>query len=231
MKKYDTFLVDADDTLLDFHASSRAALEAAFNSFEKEWKEEYADEFFFFNDTLWEKLEKKQLTRERLIEERFPAYLDRLGFDDVPGGGFNKKYLDYLATHPIYMEGAEKFLEVLKGAGRVYIVTNGTYSIQTSRFELAGLWRYIEAAFISEKIGCDKPGKAYTDYVLSHIPDFERKKTVWIGDSLTADVKAANDSGIDSIWYNPQNKSTSGKAFPDFEADSYAKILEILQIY
>lgn len=84
MKKYDTFLVDADDTLLDFHASSRAALEAAFHSFQKEWKEEYAEEFFSFNDTLWEKLERKQITRERLLKERFPAYLERLGVDDVP---------------------------------------------------------------------------------------------------------------------------------------------------
>ena len=92
MKKYDTFLVDADDTLLDFHASSRAALEAAFHSFQKEWKEEYAEEFFSFNDTLWEKLERKQITRERLLKERFPAYLERLGVDDVPGEEFNKKY-------------------------------------------------------------------------------------------------------------------------------------------
>ena len=231
MKKYDTFLVDADDTLLDFHASSRAALEAAFHSFQKEWKEEYAEEFFSFNDTLWEKLERKQITRERLLKERFPAYLERLGVDDVPGEEFNKKYLDYLATHPIYMEGAKEFLEALNGAGRVYIVTNGTYSIQTSRFDIAGLWRYIEDAFISEKIGCDKPGKAYTDYVLSHIPRFDGKKTIWIGDSLTADVKAANDAGIECIWYNPKNNSTNGKAFPDFEADSYTEILEILQIY
>ena len=29
MKKYDIFLVDADNTVLDFHASSRAALKAA----------------------------------------------------------------------------------------------------------------------------------------------------------------------------------------------------------
>lgn len=147
MKKYDTFLVDADDTLLDFHASSRAALEAAFHSFQKEWKEEYAEEFFSFNDTLWEKLERKQITRERLLKERFPAYLERLGVDDVPGEEFNKKYLDYLATHPIYMEGAKEFLEALNGAGRVYIVTNGTYSIQTSRFDIAGLWAVYRGRF------------------------------------------------------------------------------------
>lgn len=230
MKKYDTFLVDADDTILDFHASSRAALEAAFVSFKKSWKEEYADEFFAFNDILWLKLERKELTRARLIEERFPLYLENLGFDDIPGDKFNKKYLDYLAKHPVYMPGAEAFIAALHRSGRVYIVTNGTYSIQKSRFDIAKLWNYAEDAFISEKIGCDKPGKAYVDYVVGHIPDFDRDKTVWIGDSLTADIKAANEAGIDCIWYNPADKSTEGKAFPDYEADSYTEILEILRI-
>ena len=36
MKKYNTFLVDADDTVLDFHGSSLAALKAAFKAFKKE---------------------------------------------------------------------------------------------------------------------------------------------------------------------------------------------------
>ena len=62
MKKYDIFLVDADNTVLDFHASSRAALKAAFESFGKAWTEEYAKKFSVFNDSLWERLERKELT-------------------------------------------------------------------------------------------------------------------------------------------------------------------------
>lgn len=110
-------------------------------------------------------------------------------------------------------------------------VTNGTYFVQKSRFDIAKLWDYIEDAFVSEKIGCDKPGKAYTDYVVSHIPNFDKSRAIWIGDSLTADINAANDAGIESIWLNPTDKSTEGKAFPDYEAASYEEILEILQIY
>ena len=230
MKKYNTFLVDADDTVLDFHGSSLAALKAAFKAFKKEWSEEYGTEFFAFNDMLWQKLERKELTRERLVAERFPAYLDRLGVDDVPGEEFNEKYLSYLAKHPLYLTGAEEFLSALRKAGRIYIVTNGSEKIQKSRFRIAKLETYAEAVFISETIGCDKPGKAYNDYVIAHIPGFDRARTVWIGDSLTADVKAANEAGIDCIWFNPHDKSTDGKAFPDYEADCYREILEILQI-
>ena len=162
MKKYDIFLVDADNTVLDFHASSRAALKAAFESFGKAWTEEYAKKFSVFNDSLWERLERKELTREKLLGERFPLFLKMLGMEDVSGESFNEKYIGYLATHPVYMEGAENFLKELNGAGRVYIVTNGTYSVQKSRFDIARLWDYAEEAFVSEKIGFDKPNKAYT---------------------------------------------------------------------
>lgn len=231
MKKYNIFLVDADNTILDFHASSEAALKSAFESFGEKWKEEYGRNFTRFNDSLWERLERKEITRERLLEERFPLWLEQLGKEKISGKEFNARYIDYLSKHPIYMPGAENFLRKLKSAGKVYIVTNGTYFVQKSRFDIAKLWDYIEDAFVSEKIGCDKPGRAYTDYVVSHIPNFDKSRAIWIGDSLTADIKAANDAGIESIWLNPTDKSTEGKAFPDYEAASYEEILEILQIY
>jgi 2-haloacid dehalogenase len=109
-------------------------------------------------------------------------------------------------------------------------VTNGTLWIQSSRFEILGILQYVQDAFISESIGFDKPAKGYTDYVISHIPSFEREKTIWIGDSLSADIKAANEAGIDCIWLNLKNKSADGKAFPNYEAKSYGEILRILQI-
>lgn len=229
-RKYDIFLVDADGTLLDFHASSLASLKAAFKAFKREWKEEYKEEFFSLNDELWQKLERKEITRERLLSSRFPEFLDRVGEDDIPGDKFNEKYIAYLSRHPQYYPGAEEFLDKLRSAGKVYIVTNGTYAVQSSRFRICGLDKKADGIFVSEKIGCDKPGEAYTEYVVSHIPGFDKRRAVWIGDSVTADISAANAAGIDSVWFNPDNLDTGGKGFPDYEGDSYAEILEILQI-
>lgn len=157
MKKYNIFLVDADNTILDFHASSEAALKSAFESFGEKWKEEYGKNFTRFNDSLWERLERKEITRERLLEERFPLWLEQLGKEKISGKEFNARYIDYLSKHPIYMSGAEDFLRKLKSAGKVYIVTNGTYFVQKSRFDIAKLWDYIEDAFVSEKSAVISP--------------------------------------------------------------------------
>ncbi len=226
MKK-DIFLVDADDTLLDFHGASERAMKYAFSAMGIVWEETYMQRFRVLNAGLWESLERKELTRDELMANRFPLFMKSLGLN-VDGKRFNEIYLEHLSTHPIYIDGAETFLQKLRGLGRVYIVTNGTEWIQRSRFTIANLWQYAEDTFISQTVGADKPAKAYTDYVISHIPDFALKRAVWIGDSLSADVKAANDAGIESIWFNPKKLPLSNKATPDYTVESFEQIFKIL---
>ncbi len=225
MKKI--FFVDADDTLLDFHGASAVALRAAFEDSGLRWKEEYLSEFRVVNGGLWEALERKELTRAQLMERRFPIFLAHLGIAGVDGKAFNDKFLKHLATHPVYIDGAREFLRELNARGRVYIVTNGTAWIQKSRFDIANLWSYARETFISDLIGHDKPSKEYTDYVIARIPDFKREEAVWIGDSVSADMKGARDAGITGIWYNPHGKSATG-SIPDYTVASFAEILKLL---
>ena len=65
------FLVDADDTILDFHGASAIALKTAFIESGMAWKEEYLTEFKRINGGLWEALERKELTRAELMDRRF----------------------------------------------------------------------------------------------------------------------------------------------------------------
>ncbi len=223
------FLVDADDTILDFHGASAIALENAFKVSGVEWEERYLTEFKRVNGGLWEALERKELTRKELMDNRFHIFLKHLGREDLDADTFNCTFLEHLATHPIYIDGAQEFLNELRRLGRVYIVTNGTAWIQKSRFDISNLWSYAEEVFVSDLIGYDKPAKEYTDYVVSHIPNFEKEKAVWIGDSLSADIKAANDAEIASIWYNRSKKPIAGEIKPDFIFENYQEILIFLQ--
>ncbi len=222
------FLVDADDTILNFHGVSALSLRAAFAAHGVKWKEEYLDRFKQINGGLWEALERRELTRGELMERRFHVYLQALGMTELDADAFNRSFLEYLSTHPVYIDGAKEFLIELRKRGRVYIVTNGTAWIQKSRFDIAGLWDYAEEVFVSDLIGFDKPAKEYTEYVVSHIPDFDREKAVWIGDSLSADIKAANAAKITSVWYNPTKKVANGVATPDYDAGSFEEILGII---
>ncbi len=226
----DIFLVDADDTLLDFHGASALALKLAFEQMNIVWKEEYLEQFRIFNASLWEALERRELTRDALMENRFSWFLPRLGFEKVDGQKFNERFLHSLATNPIYIEGAQASLSALRTIGRVYIVTNGTAWIQKSRFEIANLYSYADDTFVSDIIGVNKPAKGYTDYVIAHIDGFSKDRAVWIGDSLSADIKAANDAEITSIWFNPQEKTASGQVIPTYQAKNFEEVLKIIKI-
>ena len=223
--KYNLFLVDADDTLLDFHSSSRAALIATFEHFGYPWQASYGERFSRFNAGLWERLERKEITRKELMDTRFMLFLQLLEISDVDGRAFNEFFLQHLSTHPIYFDGAQDFLCKLRQYGKVYIVTNGTAWIQKSRFDIAKLWDYADDVFVSDLIGADKPAKAYTDYVMAHIPNFQKERAIWIGDSLSADIRAANEAEVDSVWLNFAKKQRSNAAVPTYEATSFAEIL------
>ncbi len=221
------FLVDADDTILDFHGASALALQNAFEESGIAWQDVFLSEFKKINAGLWEALERKELTRKELMDTRFHIFLSYMGLE-VDADKFNQTFLHHLATHPIYLDGAEEFLQKLGRLGRVYIVTNGTAWIQKSRFDIAKLWGYAEDVFVSDTIGFDKPAKEYTQYVMEHIPDFNKNDAVWIGDSLSADIKAANEGGITSIWYNRHKKLPVGEQ-PDYIVEEFSEIFNLLK--
>lgn len=223
------FLVDADDTILDFHGASALAIRLAFEKYGVVCEERFLSVFKTINDGLWEALERKELTRKELIDKRFPIYLNALGFTHIDGASFNEEYLHALSTNPSYVTGAENFLTELKKMGEIYIVTNGTEWIQKSRFEICGLWSYAEKAFISQAVGADKPSPIYTQYVLDNIPNFKKENAVWIGDSLSADIRAANEANITSIWFNPNQKQANGAVVPNYTAQNFNEILSILK--
>ena len=122
---------------------------------------------------------------------------------------------------------AEELLETLYGKYRMYLVTNGTLSVQKGRLKSSGISRYFEDIFISEELGYNKPGREYFDCCFSRIPDFHKETAVIVGDSLTSDIQGGINAGIRTIWFNPSHEKTS-EIIPDHEFDSLMKLPELL---
>ncbi len=223
------FLVDVDDTILDFHGVSAQALRVTFQANDLPWSKELENKFRIFNTSLWEALERKEVTRDELMRERFTWFFRRMNMDEVDGYAVNRLFIEYISTHPRYLPNAELFLRELSKLGRIFFVTNGTESIQKSRFTIVNLWEKAERVFISQRIGYDKPSKEYTEYVIANIDGFHRENAVWIGDSLSADIKAANMANIMSIWFNPQEKPQAGDIIPSYVCKNYEDILKVLR--
>ena len=212
--KYDIVLLDADGTLLDFHRSEREAVAEALRTMGLCPDGKMLDDYAEINDGLWKRLERGEIERSVLLYHRFELLFERYGvFADAKETA--ALYMTLLARKGYVLEGARELCESLFGQARLYIVTNGTESIQRGRFADSGLEPYFDRIFISQVVGYDKPDVRFFDHVAEQIPDFSKERALIVGDSISSDILGGIRFGIDTCWYNPSGKST-----PEDMADS-----------
>ena len=224
---YKKLLLDVDGTLLDFDASAARSLEILFESRNYPYNEAVFPLYEKINQSLWERYERGELARERVLVDRFYQLFAELGIDE-PGETFENDFRDALENNPIWMNGAEEILQYLFPKYEMYIVTNGVASTQRKRLAATGLDQYVKEVFISELIGAQKPQKAFFDHCIGHIGPCDLREILLIGDSLSADIRGANMAGIPSCWFNPHEKPLSGDVKPDLVIRSLDELRSIL---
>ena len=69
---------------------------------------------------------------------------------------------------------------------------------------------------------------AFFDYVFERIDDFNKDKTLIIGDSLTSDIKGGLLSGIDTCWFNIRNIENTSEIKPHYEINKLHDLFEVL---
>ncbi len=87
---------------------------------------------------------------------------------------------------------------------------------------------YISGAFISEEAGASKPSAAYFDYVFSHIDGITRDNCLLVGDSLSSDIRGANNAGIPCCWYNPKKAARPGDLRIDYEIRDLRQLYDLV---
>jgi HAD superfamily hydrolase (TIGR01549 family) len=127
------------------------------------------------------------------------------------------------------LDGAKELHSALKGKVKMYIVTNGVEFIQKSRYSLSGLSLYFDGIFISGELGYEKPDPKYFERIEDILGTFSKENTIVIGDSLTSDIKGANNFGLDSCWYNPSKKQPSTVASPTYTAHSFDEVYSVIE--
>lgn len=200
--------IDIDDTLLDFTKCANDAIKSACNKFGVPYTTTLVDTFHPINLDLWHRLEKKEVTKEKLFDTRFQIVFDKLGIK-ADGIAFETAFRKNFHESAILVDGARDLLEYLRSKYKVYVASNASMHQQTNRMKKAELDGYIDGYFVSEEIGFPKPQKEFFDACFKALPDVKPQDVVMIGDSLSADIKGACEYGLKTIWYNHRNEPTS----------------------
>lgn len=206
-----TILIDIDDTLLDFNLCAEWAMEETAKKMKLLLPQDTYDYFKKINASLWKQMEKKEITSDEIYCVRWERVSQAVG---VPFDGkeFEKYFLDNLSKSTIEVDGASELLEYLSGKYKIYVASNGPFEQQVQRMKLAKMERYLSGYFVSEKIGHSKPTREFFDvcYKETHVADLS--ELMMIGDSLSADIKGANDYGIKTCWFDKELKGTENLA-------------------
>ena len=220
--------LDLDDTILDFHKAEHIALSKTLRFFGLEPEESVLARYSQINREHWERLERKELTREQVLVGRFAALFAEYHISVDPEQ-VARKYEDNLSVGHYFLPGAEEALEALCKKYKLYMTSNGTAKVQAGRLASANISHYFQKIFISQEIGTNKPDKLYFDRCADQIPGYDPQKTVIVGDSLTSDIQGGINAGIRTVWVNPQHKSHPAQITPDGQIEGLSQLEELLE--
>ena len=168
------------------------------------------------------------VTRAQVLQNRFDILFAELGVEQ-DSSRTQKVYESLLRRGGFLLPGALELLETLHGRYRLYLVSNGSGEIQDSRLEIAGIRRFFDGIFISQRMGADKPSPAFFERCFSAIPDFRREETIILGDSLTSDILGGKNAGIRTCWFNGRGKPARADIIPDHTIEALEEFPALLK--
>ncbi len=221
-------LFDLDNTILDFDQAERNALRHTLLALGIEPSDAILKRYHEINQAQWKLLEQGKITRSQLKVTRYQLLFREFHLDCSPKEAAHL-YESRLGIGHYFVDGALELIRELYGSYRLHLCTNGTSKVQKSRIKSAGLEPYFENIFISEDIGFDKPSIQYFQFCFNRIPDFDRKKALIVGDSLSSDIQGGIQAGLKTVWFNPSRMPASLNITPDYEIDRIRDLLAVLK--
>lgn len=184
-----TILWDVDGTLLNFEAAEKAAIQALFQEFGfGVCTDEMLKRYSQINKTYWERLERKEVTRQEVLEGRVRDFFAEEGLDTSAAPEFNKRYQTSLGDTIVFYDDSYEIVKSLRGEVQQYVVSNGTITAQTKKLKLSGLGELMDGIFLSEQLGVEKPDVHFFEQVFAQTGLKDKTQIMIVGDSLSSDI-------------------------------------------
>lgn len=225
--KYEGLLLDIDNTLYDYNITHSFAKNRVFDYCISEFnlsKVEISTAYDIARNRVHVELSETAASHNRLLY--FQKMLEILKINAL-------KY-----SFEIYNIYWDSFLEVLKPFDGIYdllqkyenkicLVTDLTAHIQYRKIKKMGLDKYCNFLVTSEEAGREKPHPYMFMLALQKL-NLNQNEVCMIGDNFKKDIIGATALGIESIWFNHEEKIVQSDNILIKEARSLKKILELL---
>ena len=201
-----TILFDLDDTLFDHRFCTRAALSHLrenYICFNGVTLDEFEAEHMKLLDELMNAVLPGTLSIEEARTERFRRAFVKFeakvsAEESTNAAGMYRKFYEKSWRLSI---GAHSLLKNLHGKYKIGIITNNLRSEQEEKLRRCNIIQFIDVMVTSEDTGLTKPTTEMFEITLDKLGS-RKEETIMIGDSWSADIIGANNSGLKSIWLN-----------------------------
>ena len=223
--RYQYLLIDNDNTIMDFNAAEAKALIDVLIAYGLPTDDATVHAYHEINDALWKALERGETTQPKLKVERFHQLLTLLNRTDVNAETIAAAYAAGLGNHADLLPGAADFIHAVHGKMKIALVSNGVSAIQRSRLSRCPLTPLFDAIVISEEVGAAKPDPRLLFVAMEQLGCTDKSQAVMMGDSLSADITAANNAGVDSIFFSPKGITSDKATYTVFNHEEALRIL------
>ncbi|MCY7409971.1 MAG: YjjG family noncanonical pyrimidine nucleotidase [Chitinophagales bacterium] len=208
-KKYKHVFFDLDETLWDFKRNSLETLHELFvqHQFEERGieKEKFFERYHYHNNIYWDLFRKGEVNREELRTVRWINTLNEFDIEDAAlSKNLSDQYLHLLPSKKNLFEDTIEILEYLKPKYSIHIITNGFEEVQLRKIEISGMAPYFTHIITSERACSAKPNREIFLYAFD-VTGATVRNSIFIGDSIDADIKGAQQMGMDHVLFNPES--------------------------
>src|SRR5690606_5361224 len=206
--KRDIFF-DLDHTLWDFEKNAEEALIELFDRYKFDTLGITSTQLFIEtynrnNHRLWALYHHGKITKSELREARFADTFRELGIDPrLFPKAFEEDYLRLCLQKTHLFPGVHETLTYLADKYMLHLIPNAFVDAAEIKVTKCNLEQYFSSIVISEVVGVHKPDARIFHYAVKNAKT-QIRDSVMIGDSLEADIRGAQNAGMDAIYFNPK---------------------------
>ncbi|MES2430506.1 MAG: YjjG family noncanonical pyrimidine nucleotidase [Bacteroidota bacterium] len=231
MRRYNHLFFDLDHTLWDFDTNARESLTEIYSIFELDKIgitsfENFYTHYLHHNEILWGKYHNGTITAEELKWKRmWRTLLEFKIGDEILANKMSASFLEILPfKKQLFPDTIEVLNYLTEKKYKLHLITNGFEKVQWNKLKSSGLDPYFEHVITSETSNSLKPKKEIFEYAL-HKAGASLNDSIMLGDNQEADIQGAMNAGMDCIFVNHINATTTLK--PTYTINNLKELLTI----
>jgi len=207
MSIYKLIIFDMDDTLFDYVATEKLAIEGACHVQNVSFSDDAYLIYKKANDIAKKVLPNFIFDLPKFRKLRAVNFFELMAYKNMDEEKFNEDYLRISSQNGVLINGVLETITHISMHSRAALVvaTNGSDYPRKNKLFSSPIAPYIARYYSSERMKVAKPDAAFFGNIMKDY-DVYSHEVINIGDDWSTDVMCAINAGISCCWFNWKNQ-------------------------